>query len=296
MKRRFKEINFVKNQANKFQFELVLFQDLINKNPNDHSQFEFHKLNFYAIILFTEKEGKYDLNFKEYDFKKGTLFTVRKDNIHRFYKSKAKGILLVFTENFILNHSNESEVSKIFLLFNELLASPKLQLNDPDYTEVISLINLMKKELENAKDNYSLSILRNFIQILITKLLRLKTQENIVFDYNKYLSLFLEFQTLVERECLNYKKVSFYAKEIGVSSKTLNNVTQSIIHKSAKAFINEIVISKSKGLIINNPISLTEIAYQVGFEDPTNFFKYFRKYTGITPKQFRNTYLKSNKG
>lgn len=290
MKKQFKEISFVNNTSQKFQFDVVSFQELLAKKPKDHSQFEFHKLSFYAILLFSEKTGTYNLNFKDYECNQGTLFTIRKDNIHKFYKSKAKGTLLVFTEDFILNHTNQLEASKTFLLFNEMLASPKLQLDEEDYTEIMSLLNLIKAEFVNAKDDYALSIVRSYLQVIITKLLRIKSKDNIIFDYNKYLSMFLEFQKLVEKECFYQKKVAFYAKEMGVTTKTLNNVTQSIVNKSVKTFINDIVITQSKRLIINSSSSLTEIAYQVGFDDPTNFFKYFKKYTGSTPKQFRSTH------
>ena len=102
--------------------------------------------------------------------------------------------------------------------------------------------------------------------------------------------MFLEFQVLVERHCFDHKKVSYYATTMGFTTKTLNNVTQSIIQKNAKSLINDIVIIKSKRLIINSQDSLTEISYQVGFDQPTNFFKYFIKYAGVSPSQFRATH------
>ncbi len=290
MKKNFKEITFANKEKESFQFDLVSFQDLLKKKPSDHSQFEFHKLSFFAIFIITEKEGKYNLNFNDYEYKKGTLFTVRKDNIHKFYQSKAKGKLLVFTENFIVNHSNKLEASKLFMLFNEMLASPKLELNNMEFKEVLALIELIKEENVGVNDRYSPSIVRNFVQILITKLFRIKSKNHLVFDDNKYLTKFLELQKLVEADCFNNKKVSYYANIMGVTSKTLNNITQSIIHRTAKSFINEIVIIQCKRLIINSQDSLTEIAYQVGFNESTNFFKYFTKYTGVSPSQFRTTY------
>ena len=286
MKKQFKEIKFDKSTSG-FQFDIANFEDILQLTPTDHNQFEFHKISFYAILLITENSGAYNLNFKDYPYKKGTLFTIRKDNIHKFYESKGKGILLVFTENFIVNYSNQLETAKTFLLFNEMLASPKLQLNKAEFDEIITLIDLIKKEYFEVKDDYSANIIRKFVQIAVTKLFRIKSKDNIVFDDQKYLTKFLQFQELVEKECFNHKKVSFYAKEMGITSKTLNNVTQSIIHQSAKALINDIVIIQSKRLIINSPASLTEIAYQVGFKEPTNFFKYFRKNTGVSPSEFR---------
>ena len=288
MKRTFKEINFVKDKSQQFQFDIVTYEDLLKKKPQDHNQFEFHKISFYAILLFSQKSGQYNLNFQDYDIKKGTLFTLRKDNVHKFYKNKAKGILLVFTEDFILNQTNEIKASQTFLLFNEMLTSPKLQLNDTEYNDIITLINLIKEEYYGAVDDHSLSIVRSYLHVIITKLLRIKSQDNIVFDYHKYLSMFLQFQATVEKDCFLHKKVSYYANVLGVTPKTLNNVTLSIINKTVKSLINGIVIIQSKRLIINSTSSLTEIAYKVGFDDPTNFFKYFKKYTGVTPKQFRS--------
>ncbi len=289
MKQKFTEIKFDKSTS-EFQFDCIKLEDVLKKKPKDHSQFEFHKISFYAIFLTTENSGTYNLNFKDYRYKKGTLFTIPKDNIHKFYKSKAKGVLVVFTENFIVNHSNKLEASKIFLLFNEMLASPKLQLNKAELNEIITLINLITEEYTGVNDGYSPSIVRNLVQIVITKLFRIKSKENFVFNNSKYLSMFLEFQKLVEQHCFENKKVAFYANNMGVTSKTLSNVTQSIVHKSAKAFINDIVIVQSKRLIINSKDSLTEIAYQVGFDEPSNFFKYFTKYAGVSPSQFRATY------
>jgi len=289
MKKQFKEIKFKNKNRSKSHFDLVKLEDVLKQRPTDHNQFDFHKLSFYVILLCTQKEGVYNVNFKDYDMKKGTLFTLRKDSIHKFYKSKAKGVLLLLTENFILNQSNQLEASKTFLLFNEMLASPKLQLNEVECGEIMTLINLIKKEYFDTDDDYSLNIVRSFIQVIITKLFRIKSKDNVVFDNHKYLSMFLQLQALVEKECFNHKKVSFFAKEMGVTTKTLNNVTQSIIHKSAKTFINDIVVIQSKRLIINSQNSLTEIAYQVGFDEPTNFFKFFKKYTGESPSQFRTS-------
>jgi len=290
MKKQYKKIDFVNKKLEGFQFDFVKFEDILKQTPTNHNQFEFHKVSFYVILLFTQNEGDYNLNFKDYSFKKGTLFTLRKDNIHKFYKNKGKGVLLVFTENFIVNHSNRLETSNTFLLFNEMLASPKLQLNEVEYSEILAFVDLIKKEYFKVSDDYSPNIIRNLIQIIITKLFRIKSKDNLVFDNNKYLSMFLELQELVEKNCFENKKVSFYANKMGVTSKTLNNVTQSVIHQSVKFFINDIVIIQSKRLIINSQDSLTEIAYQVGFDEPSNFFKFFRKYAGVSPSQFRETY------
>ena len=291
MNKQFTEIKFENNSELNFQFECVSYEDVLKKKPTDHSQFDFHKVSFYGILLCLKNTGVHNINFKDFDLKNGTLLTLRKDNIHKFYRNKIKGILLIFTEDFVLSSTNEHQASKTFLLFNEMLASPKLQLNAKEFKEITNLIKLIQEEFLEAKDDYSLDIVRSYTQVIITKLFRIKSKQNIVFENQKRLSQFLELQAHVERECFKHKTVSYYSKSMGVTSKTLNNITQNIIKKSAKSFINEIVISQIKRLIINSPESLTEIAFQSGFEEATNFFKYFKKYSGVSPRQFREEHL-----
>ena len=105
----------------------------------------------------------------------------------------------------------------------------------------------------------------------------------------KYLSEFIQFQNLVEKQVKTHKKVHNYAKIMGISTKTLNTVSRSIVHKSAKEFIDDICTKQIKRLLINTELSIKEIAYAMGFEESTNFYKYFKRQTQLTPEQFRSS-------
>ncbi|OJJ19156.1 hypothetical protein BKI52_20290 [marine bacterium AO1-C] len=287
MERAIKEIAFENKKADHDHFDLVYLEDIVNSTPKDHNQFEHHKIAFYLIMIITQEEGEHNINYRDYSFQKGTVFTLRKNNIHKFYKTKAKGKFLVFTEDFVIRNSNKTETLKLFQLFNEMLGSPKLQLNDDDFGEIESLIAQIEKEYVGVNDDYSIEIIRNLVQVLILKLFRAKSAANDSLKNKKYYLKFLSFQELVEKECFESKKVAYYAHKMGVTSKTLNNITQSVIGKPAKSFIDQIVILQIKRLLINSQLSFTEIAYQTGFDAPTNFFQYFRKKTGLSPRQFK---------
>ncbi len=282
-----KKINFDNKQTGNDYFDMVNLEDIIARKPKDHNQFDHHKISFYVIVIITQKEGKHNINYKDYTYKKGTVFTLRKGNTHKFFKSNAKGKFLVFTDDFVIRYSDKIASLKLLQLFNEMLSSPKLQLSNSDFIEVESLIHQLEKEYLNVNDNHSTEIIRSFIQVLIHKLFRLKSKDNVFLRNQNYHFKFLTLQKLIENECFESKKVTYYAKKMGVTARTLNNITQSVIGKTAKAFIDEIVIFQIKSLLINSQLSFTEVAYQAGFDDPTNFFKFFRKKTGLSPKQFK---------
>lgn len=270
-------------------FRYFSFQDVLNLELTDHSQFEQHKLSFYGIMLITDNEGKHNLNFKEYHIKKGTLFLLRRGSIHKFYKSKLQGDIIVFKEDFILNHVNKAHASKSLLLFNETLTASKVDLSVSDYQDITELITILKKEFHHPNDELSPAIYRNIIEIILSKLFRIKVLSNPIFKNNKYADLYLKFYNAVENEYAKSKSVAYYANKLGVSTRTLNNITHSMASTSAKSVINDILIYKSKLLIINTSQSFTEISYALGFTEPTNFFKFFRKHTGLSTSAFKKS-------
>ncbi len=290
MKEKFKQINFDNKDNPRSYFEIIKIEELLRRDL-DHDIGKNHIVQFYIIFFIYEGRGYHTIDFTDYKYKKGTVLLVRKDQIHKFFRSPdVKGYLLLFTEEFIVSHLNRMEALKSMQLFNDLLSFPKIELKvEEEYSDFAILVKQLEKEY-NFKDDYSIGITRSVLHIVITKLFRIKSKDGLFMRKGKYLSQFLEFQNLVEENCFTSKKVQFYAQKLGVSTKTLNNIVKSIVNKAAKAFIDEITILQIKRLLITSDYSIKEIAYTAGFEDPTNFFKYFKKFTGSSPEVFRQAH------
>ncbi len=289
-KKRIPEIPF-QNQENPVSpFDVVKLEDLFKKGL-DHDIERNHSVKFYIIFFVYEGEGIHTIDFVDYEYKAGTVLLIRKDQIHKFWRnSNVKGYLLVFKEEFIVGHLNKMEAAKTMQLFNESLSFPKIIFNSQ---EEFSDFTILIKHLESeyyAKDDFSIGITRSVLHIVITKLFRIKSKAGYFVEKKKYISQFLEFQNLVESECLHNRKVAHYASQMSISTKTLNNVVNHIVNTSAKVFIDEIAILHIKRLLINTQHSIKEIAYLAGFSDPTNFFKFFKKYSKTSPKLFRETH------
>lgn len=146
------------------------------------------------------------------------------------------------------------------------------------------MIERIKTEYFLTQGDYTFNIIRSELQILIAKLARNKNKQNPIKTTSKYLNEFIQFQTLVEKNVTQNAKVSYYAKEMGFSTKTLNTITQHTLSKSAKSFIDEIYIKQIKRLLLNTQHPIKEIAYQTGFEETTNLYKYFKKHIQLTPE------------
>ncbi|MGY6650128.1 helix-turn-helix domain-containing protein [Wenyingzhuangia sp. IMCC45574] len=288
MKENIQQIPF--NSGNsKDQFDLLKLRNLIGKKNMDHSPLDNHQINFYLLLFITSGTGTHSIDFKEYDYKKGTVLSIRKDQIHKFHElnKETEGYVLLFTNDFLIHFFEKQEVARSLQIFNELITSPKIQLDETQFSKIYTLTQEIEKEFITIKDEHSIGIIRSFLHIVFRVLFRVKSKDDNLTSQKKYLSKFLDFQKLVEAECFTTKKVNDYADKLGVSTKTLNNITHEIIHKSAKQFIDEVVLTQIKRLLINTNLSVKEIGYTSGFEEPTNLYKFFKRQTKTTPENFR---------
>ncbi len=281
------QIKFENKINPKSFFDIVRIEDLFNR-ALDHNVEENHLVKFYIIFYVYEGKGVHAIDFHDYKYSPGTVLIIRKDQVHKFFKNKSiKGYLLVFTEEFIISHLNQMEASKTMQLFNDSLSNPVITFNtDEEFNDFTVLVKHMESEYQ-LKDDFSIGITRSVLHIVITKLFRVKAKKGQFIDKKKYMARFIEFQKLVEAECFESKKVSYYAKKLGVSAKTLNTISNSIVNTTAKAFIDERVMMQVKRLIITTDHSIKEIAFLAGFSDPSNFYKYFKKFAHISPEVFR---------
>lgn len=271
-------------------FKILKIQDFLKSDINDVFT-KNHKTNFYILIIITEDIGRHSLDYTDYYYEKGTILAVRKDQIHRFYhNNKVKGFLLLFREEFLNRYLNEAEVSRTIQMFNELLTSPKTQITGNDYSNIITLLEHIEREFLKISDDYSLKIIRSLLHVLITLIHRVKSKGYNKVQLSNYLREFIKFQSLLEKDYNVSKKVAYYASKMGFSTKKLNTIVKYVANKSVKTFIDEAVIIKTKRYLLHSDLSVKEVAFKVGFKDPTNLYKYFKKHTQFTPEAYKKRY------
>ena len=104
--------------------------------------------------------------------------------------------------------------------------------------------------------------------------------------------LLSEFNLLLLQNLNSSRSVKYYANLLAISTKKLNSITKTHWGFTAKEFIEEKIIYESKKILLETPDTIKEISYTLGFTEPTNFNKFFKKFTAITSLQFRQQYNK----
>lgn len=101
--------------------------------------------------------------------------------------------------------------------------------------------------------------------------------------------LFHRFVGLVHEHSAREREVAFYADKLCISTRYLSTIVRNIAHTSAKEFIDSSVLLEIKMLLQSTDLSIQEIAYRLRFPDQSYLGRYFKKHTGESPTEYRNS-------
>ncbi len=271
------------------EFELVGIGQLYNNHSDTLTT--PHRTGFYHILWFQKGSPTHIVDFNPIKIKPDTLLFLNKDTVQRFDKKGGfDGKAILFTDSFFCKTETDIKYLRSSILFNDLFSVSQIQMSKTA-SLFAHLFQLMEIELENEKDISQSDILKN----LLHNFLLLSERERRKQDFTEIkkganLDYVMLFKDLLETNYRKLKQVSNYAKKISVTEKRLNQATSKILDKSPKQMIDERVMLEAKRLLAHTNESVKEIGFDLGFDEPTNFIKFFRKHSNSTPVEFREQF------
>ncbi|BAV06293.1 transcriptional regulator, AraC family [Filimonas lacunae] len=206
---------------------------------------------------------------------------------------KVRGISVLFTEEFLKtnNHSESLQQSPLF----KIGGTPIFPLNDKQAEVIVDIFEKMLRA--NSTDYiYIHELIRNYINLLIHEALQMQPSENYVKVSNgssRVTSLFLELlerQFPIESQAnpLKLRNAHDFASSLSIHVNHLNRSVKEVTGKPTSAHITDRIITEAKSLLKHTNWGIAEIAYSLGFEYPTYFNNYFKRYTDRTPTAYRD--------
>lgn len=245
-----------------------------------------HRLKFYALIYIIEGNDSHIIDFTSHKFSEGSLIFVSKNQVHAWgIKNKVEGYIIFFTEAFLYKNQIQFNDLSYSYPYNYNLYSPVLQTKNENTKVFTQLISLIYNEYHYSINNTQEEMLQCLLRVLILKIQ--DSTPSLLNDASKETEiLFVEFQKQLDQNISLTRNAQDYCNMLNVSYHQLNKTIKTLTNKTIKAFIDEFVILQAKRLLADPTNNASDVSYALGFEESTNFSKFFKKHTGIPPKLF----------
>jgi AraC family transcriptional regulator, transcriptional activator of pobA len=272
-------IDFAEGLIHVSKFPFVGLQFIKIAKPHAH--------NFLQVFLL--EEGLTILQNEEQSFEvtAPAFFTIPKNVVHGFTSSDdCRGWIINLSDNFL-----ENILKKDADMVMELDVIHIEHLEEGEETERIILA--MRKIVSEFNQNLSgkAIMLQSLVNILIVRLHRLpkKATDFLIPQNSDNTSkiYFRRFMQLVKTAHSFKKTIEEYASDLSISQGHLNRICQKIAGKSPKEIIIDYCMLEAQRALTNIEMSISQVAYDISFEDPAYFSRLFKKRLGISPKEFR---------
>lgn len=260
---------------------------------NAHQDIVFpHRHSFFQILLIQHGNGIHIIDFEQFELTKNQVYFLAPGQIHEWkFENNVQGILINFNENLLSSFLANSKFLADFQFFtpNGLHSLVDLSLFE-NQNKILKLLDDIKQEFESCNE-CKLDLLRvlllNFL-ILINRNLVSQTNST----YNKLnFTVFHNFEKLLEQHFSHLKLPKEYAEILFVTPNHLNAICKQISGKSAGELIRNRILLEAKRLLVNSKEHINEIAFYLNFNDNSYFSRFFKKYEGISPEDFRKIKL-----
>jgi AraC family transcriptional activator of pobA len=215
----------------------------------------------------------------------GQVITITSGQIHSIIKTlKAKGFILEFTLDYFCKDDKDIELifhNGLFCHFamNEVIAVDKSILE--------TQLNLILEELNLQPYQFLISI-HSRIELILVAINRAKVNQG--DEIWKPDSLLLKFLEAVRNNFEPNYSLSQFAKILGTTEIKLNELAKLYAGKTAQNVIYGLVASEAKRLLTYGDLSVKEVAYQLGFNDPFYFSNFFKRQTKLSPKLYKEKF------
>ncbi|MEJ8597229.1 AraC family transcriptional regulator [Riemerella anatipestifer] len=247
-----------------------------------------HKHLFYEIYLLEEGSAIHNVDFNTFHIKNNNLFIINEEQVHHLEKNvsqELKGYRILFTKDFINNSLIPSNLLFEIVYLHNIRFQPLISIDE--HSELHTYAHLLLSEY-----NQKTLTLENIKALLFLFLNEVKrniisdTNDDFIYTNNQIRSYKL-FLDLVETNYYKDLSLEDYANRIKISTRQLSRMIKLISNATLNTIILNRRLLQSKRLLKHSDLSISEIAYEVGFLEPSYFCKVFKKNNNVTPLQFR---------
>ncbi|UOE46628.1 helix-turn-helix transcriptional regulator [Mucilaginibacter sp. SMC90] len=252
-------------------------------------------LDFYKISYKKTMNGRIGYGQGYYDFDEGGLiFTAPHQVIYFDSDVEYYGFSILFHPDFLRNYPLGKNMNKYgFFSYDTREA---LHLSEKEKTIMLNIMEQIGAELETNIDDFSQDVIISYLEVLLNYsnrfykrqfITRKAANHDLLARLEELLAAYFE-----QRQGLQagLPTVEYLAGQLNLSPRYLSDMLRSLTGQSAQQHIHQKLIDKAKEYLTTTGLSVSEIAYLLGFERPQSFNKLFRKKTDLSPLEFKQSF------
>ena len=271
----------------RLDLEIFAMADLRNRGSKEKIQ-TTHRYEFYTLVCVTQGVCTQVVDFKSISCKPGSLLVLRPGQAHNYgHNEDWDGWSVLFRPEFVLPVLTTPRDLKLAVDLEKL--PEHIVLSNNELLVIMGTIKQMREDtqLKAPLDDVH-ALLRHQLHALLTRLSVLQGQQlTLESVVSPALQRFKRFQQLVEEHFARWHQVANYANQLGYTEKSLARAVEAAMGMTAKAFIAARINLEAKRLLVHTDLTVAAITEKLGFEEATNFSKFFKREAGCTPAKFR---------
>ncbi len=274
---------------------------LISLINGSHSQAKIcgpgaHVLNFYKIAYKPKLSGKMKYGQGRYDFDEGGLMFAGPNQVIGSDDDNGdnSGYTLLIHPDFLWNSSLAKKIKQYG--FFSYSANEALHLSEEERATIISIFRMIEVELNSRIDDFSQEVVISQIELLLNYANRFYkrqfiTRKAVSNDLLQKLEALLDDYFNNETALsLGIPTVHYLAENLHLSPSYLSDMLRNLTRQNAQQHIHDKLIEKAKEKLSTTRLSVSEVAYGLGFEHPQSFSKFFKTKTNFSPLEFRQSF------
>ena len=251
-----------------------------------------HRHSFYHLVMFTSGEGSHSIDFEKFEVAPYQVYFMAPGQVHSWdFSANVDGYIIHFNEILFSSFLKDGQYLNRFHFFCGNAADCVCQVPEQEQENISSLFETI---LVFARDSIEKNL--DLIRIRLLELLilfdRLKSNRQNQHMPPQKITLLRSFQELLENNFRTIRLPKEYASLLHVTPNYLNALTHDLLGKTAGCLIRDRILLEAKRLLTNANMSISEIAYDLNFQDNSYFNRFFKKYVHITPDEFRKGFFK----
>ncbi|KOS05743.1 AraC family transcriptional regulator [Flavobacterium akiainvivens] len=264
-----------------------------------------HVLSYYKIAFKPNAGGKLIYGHTKFDFKEGGLFFIApqqmlssaEDNQEKDIdepKVLSPQITLLIDPDFLVPYPLGQKINQYH--FFSYATSETLHLSEREKETIVALFRNIEEELENRIDEMSHDVIVSQLELLLTYAQRFYKRQFLTRKQN-YHSLTERIDQLLEEYfshdmAMNngIPTINYLADHLHMSASYLSDLLRNLTGKNTQQLIHDKMIYHAKNKLATTNSSISEIAFELGFEQPQSFSRLFKLKTKQTPQQYRTQF------